>query len=236
LRLRDVLLRLSSPGGIAHVAFDLDGTLVDSRADLAAAVNHVLAARGRPPIDPPTVYGYVGDGARALIERAFGPLPAAELEAALALFLDHYGAHCLDETRLYAGLDGALAALRAAGRTLSVVTNKPCALAEQILAGLGVRGAFVDVVGGDSLPTRKPDPAGLQRVAERAGVPIGRTMLVGDSPIDLDTASAAGAVFCGVAWGLAPQRLLARRPRRLARDPYHLVALVDAVDSPAERR
>lgn len=196
----------------------------------------MLAARGRPAIDPRTVYDYVGDGARALIERAFGPLPAADLEAALALFLDHYGSHCLDETRLYAGLDDALAALRAAGRSLSVVTNKPRALAERILAGLGVRDAFVDVVGGDSLPTRKPDPAGLRRVAARAGVAIAHTMLVGDSPVDLDTASAAGAVFCGVAWGLAPGRLLARRPSHLARDPRHLVALVDAVDSRPERR
>jgi phosphoglycolate phosphatase len=225
---RHLLLRLTGSPRIDHVAFDLDGTLVDSRADLAGAVNHVLVAFGRPPIDPRTVHGYVGDGARVLVERAFGPLDADAMEVALDVFLRHYGAHCLDETRLHPGLDDALAALAGTGRTLSVVTNKPHALAERILLGLGVREAFVDVVGGDSLPSRKPDPAGLRRVAARAGVPIDRTVLVGDSPIDLDTAVAAGGRFCGVTWGFDPDRLLARRPARLARDARHLVELIDA--------
>jgi phosphoglycolate phosphatase len=163
-----------------------------------------------------------------LLERTVGPLPEQARAEAFRRFLEHYGAHCLDATRLHPGIAELLVTLRATGRSLSVLTNKPAALAERILRGLGIRDAFEEVVGGDSLPTRKPDPAGLRRVAARARAPITHTMLVGDSPIDLDTASAAGSAFCGVAWGFDPAALRRRRPARLARDVPHLRALLGA--------
>lgn len=219
---------MTAPSAARHVAFDLDGTLIDSRADLAASVNHVLATCGRPAIDPRTVYRFVGDGARALVARTLGPMDDDALHAAVATFLLHYGRHCLDETRLYPGMRAALAAIRASGRTVSVVTNKPAALAERILDGLGVRDVFLDLVGGDSLPTRKPDPAGLRRVARRAGVATADTLLVGDSPIDLDTAERAGSAFCGVTWGPMPEPLQARRPRWVVHDARDLVGMIGA--------
>jgi len=225
VRLWNVLRGLTPLAAIAHVAFDLDGTLVDSRADLAAAVNHVRIHRGLAPLDVATVTGFVGDGAAKLVGRALGP--AATDEAAVAHFLGYYHEHCLDETRLYPGMHAALGLLRSNGRSLSVLTNKPRALAERVLAGLGIDDAFIDVVGGDSLPTRKPNPRGLWRVAARAAVPIERTLLVGDSPVDLDTATAAGSAFCGVAWGFASDRLQDRTPTYLARDARHLLALLD---------
>jgi phosphoglycolate phosphatase len=187
---------------IQHVMFDLDGTLIDSRADLAGSLNHVLAALGLATIAPATVFGYVGNGARALVERALGPQRRAEWDRGVELFLAHYGTHLLDQTELYPGVRDALAALAAAGIALSVLTNKPEGMSRRILAGLDISSRFVDVVAGDTLPTRKPHPAGVAQLLARTATPAARALLVGDSPIDLATAQAAGVAFCGVGWGL----------------------------------
>ena len=220
-----------SPPGVRpryeHLVFDLDGTLVDSRADLAAAVNYVLRSLGLPELLPPTVYGYVGDGARALIERALGPAHGDQVPAGLAAFMDYYGAHLLDATRPYPGMVEALGVLGARGVTLSVLTNKPVAMSRAILEGLGLADRFLDVVGGDSLPVRKPDPAGLERLRALTVTARERMLLVGDSGIDLRTARAGGVAFCGVAWGLAPEALEAARPERIIAHPRELVALVE---------
>ncbi len=213
MRLRHLVLGLSAITDIVHVAFDLDGTLVDSRADLAAAVNAVRRARGLTPLGVRAVQAMVGEGARALVRRAMPPGDDDELAAALAAFVEHYGAHCLDRTRPYPGVPEALRVLRAGGRSLSVVTNKPAALAERILAGLGLRDAFDVLVGGDTLPTRKPDPAAIRHVAAHAGVGVAAVALIGDSPIDHETAVRAGCAFVGVAWGFEPGRLRATGTR-----------------------
>jgi phosphoglycolate phosphatase len=189
---------------VAHVIFDLDGTLIDSRADLAAALNHVLVTLGLSPLEPATVYGYVGHGARALVERALGPDHQELWEEGVRTFLAYYGEHLLDETTLYPGMGDALAALGAAGVALSVLTNKPEAMSRRILGGLGVLAWFVGVVGGDSLPTRKPDPAGALHLLRQTATPVDRALLVGDSSIDLATALSSGVPFCGVGWGLDP--------------------------------
>ena len=208
-----------------HVSFDLDGTLVDSRADLVAAVNHVLGSLGLPPEEPATLYRYVGDGARVLVERALGPPHADRVDAGVALFLDYYRVHLLDATRPYPGMAEALAALAERGVALSVLTNKPVALSRAIVDGLGLGSYFVDVVGGDSLPVRKPDPAGLELLRGRTGTERARMLLVGDSPIDVDTARNGGVGFCGVAWGIVPEALHAVRPARIVAHPSEIVAL-----------
>jgi phosphoglycolate phosphatase len=217
------------PAGRAfeHVAFDLDGTLVDSRADLAGAVNHVMRELALPEVDPRTLYGYVGHGARVLVERALGPAHQRHLAAGVAYFMAYYAEHLLDATRPYPGMVEALDALAARGVALSVLTNKPAALSLAILDGLGLRSRFVDVVGGDSLPVRKPDPRGLDHLRTRTGTARERTLLVGDSPIDLETARAAGTGFCGVAWGIAPEALRAAGPERLVGSPAELVSVVE---------
>jgi phosphoglycolate phosphatase len=210
-----------------HVVFDLDGTLVDSRADLAAAVNHVLRGFGLPELSVETLSGYVGEGARVLVQRALGPARQELVAPALDVFLTYYGAHLLDATRAYPGIPEALEALGRRGVALSVLTNKPVAMSRAILAGLEIASRFVDVVGGDSLPVRKPDPAGVEHLRARTGTPRTRVLLVGDSPIDVRTARAAEVAFCGVGWGLAPDALRAAWPEPLVAHPAELVALVE---------
>jgi phosphoglycolate phosphatase len=209
------------------VVFDLDGTLVDSRADLTAAVNHVLQSFGLPQLPPEIVAGYVGDGARALVQRALGTAHGDRLDDGLLRFLDYYGAHVLDQTRPYLGVPEMLAALAARDVTLAVLSNKPEALSRTILDGLGLASRFVAVLGGDSLPARKPDPAGVDYLRTLTSTPIDRVLVVGDSLIDLHTAAAAGVAFCGVTWGFASDALRAAGCERLIAHPSELLAVVD---------
>jgi phosphoglycolate phosphatase len=209
-----------------HVAIDLDGTLIDSRADLAAATNHVLASFGLATLAPDAIFALVGEGARRLVGRALGPAHADLVDEGVARFLTYYGAHLLDSTRLYPGVAEALEALATTGATLSVLSNKPAGLSRTILAGLGVEGMFRAVVGGDSLPSRKPDPAGLDYLRGLTGTPRERTIVVGDSPVDLATAAAGGTDFCGVGWGLVPAALRAAKPERIVEKPDELVRVV----------
>ena len=209
-----------------QVAFDLDGTLVDSADDLIASVHHVLASLGRPRLPASTVRGFVGNGARALVQQAMTAVGETRVDLALDRFLAHYGAHLLDRTRPYPGIPSLLDALAAAAVPLAVLSNKPVALCRSILAGLGWTARFAVVLGGDSLPTRKPDPAGLSALRRRGGGSPGRLLLVGDSLVDLETARAGGASFCGVGWGLAPAVLRAAQPERWVDHPSELVAVV----------
>jgi phosphoglycolate phosphatase len=185
--------------------FDLDGTLVDSVDDLAASVNHALGALGLPLRTREEIRGFVGEGARRLLERAVAPHDEA-LERALALWRDHYEEHLLDRTRLYPAIPPAL---DGAARLLAVHTNKPGAAARKILAGLGVLPRLAAVVGGDEAP-RKPDPAGTRAIMDRVGASPAETVFVGDSAVDAATARAAGVAFVAVTWGLSSRDDLAR--------------------------
>jgi phosphoglycolate phosphatase len=208
--------------------FDLDGTLVDSGADLAAATNHVLRTFGVPEVDAATLQTYVGDGARTLVARALGPVHSAWVDDGVQRFLAYYREHLLDATRPYPGVEALLAALHARAVTLSVVTNKAEALSRPILEGLGLMRWIGGLVGGDTLPTRKPDPTGLCEVLARAGTARDRALMVGDSPIDRDTARAAAVAFCGVTWGFAPWLLADATPESpLVDDAAALHALVE---------
>ncbi len=218
---------------VAHVAFDLDGTLVDSRADLVAAVNHVLASMGRVPLPAETLTGFVGEGARRLVERALAPAAPADVDAGLARFMAWYGEHLLDATVPYPGIVDMLDRIAERPVVLTVLSNKPEAMSRDILCGLGLATRFADVIGGDSLPTRKPDPAGMGLLCARTGTAPERTLLVGDSVIDLRTAEAAGVTFCGVAWGLAPDGLRAAGCERLIATPAELVPIVQRMPGSA---
>lgn len=191
------------------VIFDLDGTLVDSRADLAAAVNHVRRAMGLPELPFDVVCGFIGEGARRLVQRSLGPENEPRLEEALATFFEYYGAHLLDRTRPYPDIPETLRALNDQGLVLAVATNKPEAMSRAILDGLALSPLFSGLVGGDTLGVRKPDPAAIFDLTGRLGVPRARTLFVGDSGIDEQTARAAAVEFCGVAWGLRPADLRA---------------------------
>jgi len=197
------------------LVFDLDGTLIDSRADLAAAINRTRAELGLAPLALDAVVGMVGEGARLLVSRALDGLEGAALDRALARFLDHYGPRCTVETRPYPGISGLLAA-EAARRPLALLTNKPERTSRAILDAFGWNGHFAAVVGGDTLPVRKPDPGGLAWIAGHLGRPLTDLVLVGDTRIDADTALAAGCPFVWVEWGFArpdDRAELARHPR-----------------------
>jgi phosphoglycolate phosphatase len=185
--------------------FDLDGTLVDSVDDLAAAVNHALGRVGLPLRGRDEVRSFVGHGARVLLERAVGPR-RDKLEEVFAAWREHYQAHLLDHTRPYPGIAEALAR---AGRTLAVQTNKSGPMARRILEGLGLLDRFAVVLGGGEAPP-KPDPAGALAILERVGARPEEAVFVGDSLVDLATARNAGLAFVGVAWGLVPRADLAR--------------------------
>src|SRR5260370_7565102 len=137
--------------------FDLDGTLIDSGADLALSVKATLKEYGRSPLPHDQIFGYVGQGASRLIEQALGPgADRQECEQALAFFLSYYREHMLDNTVTYPGVREGLAALD--GMPMAVLTNKPVRFSRQILEGLGLASYFRYVYGGNSFETKKPDP------------------------------------------------------------------------------
>ncbi len=184
----------------AALIFDLDGTLIDSRRDITTAVNRMREGHGLPPLALEQVVTMVGEGARLLVERALPAIPPERIDEALAIYLNHYRRVCLDETRPYPGIVEMLDRL-APAYPLALLSNKGEELSRMVLRGLGLDRFFREVLGGDSLPSRKPDPAGLRLLAGRLGVPVEGVMLVGDTRIDAETARNAGCSFVLVEWG-----------------------------------
>ncbi|MBP2682417.1 MAG: putative phosphoglycolate phosphatase [Deltaproteobacteria bacterium] len=183
------------------LVFDLDGTLVDSKEDLANAVNVALESFDFPPLPHRVIYSYVGDGAAALILRALPPGKTDLLPEVLDRFLACYRRHLLDTTRPYPGVVGALRKWSGMYR-MAVLTNKGLAMTEEILSGLSLSGYFFEVRGGDSFGNKKPHPEGLLHLVREAGVGERETIMVGDSRNDVLAGRAAGAVTCGVTYGL----------------------------------
>lgn len=171
--------------------FDLDGTLVDSRADLAAAVNRMRADYGLPPLPPDVVSGYIGEGARVLVERALHPHPVDPHEA-LARFLAHYRAHLHDQTVLYPDVRAGLEQLRAAGWQLALISNKPEQSCRALLEHFALAGLFASVLGGDSTPHCKPHPEPLLVTLRRLGARAEDAWMIGDHRTDLQAARHAG--------------------------------------------
>jgi phosphoglycolate phosphatase len=183
------------------LVFDLDGTLVDSKEDIANAVNVALESFDLPPLPNPVIYSYVGDGASALIQRALPTEKADLLPEVLDRFLAYYRRHLLDTTRAYPGVVGALRKWAGIYR-MAVLTNKGVAMTQEILSGLSLDGYFFEVHGGDSFGTKKPDPEGLLHILREAGVDAQEAIMVGDSRNDVLAGKAAGALTCGVTYGL----------------------------------
>jgi phosphoglycolate phosphatase len=182
------------------IIFDLDGTLIDSRADLALAVNLTRQELGLAAIPQAEVVGYVGEGVRRLLSRAIPELPG-QLDQALAINQRHYRAHLLDQTTLYPGVAAALERFRQAGIPLMVVTNKPREFTDLILEGLGVAKGMSAVVGGGDCPALKPDPAPLLMALEQGGCGAEGSWMVGDHFTDLEAGRRAGMKRCLCRYG-----------------------------------
>ncbi|PJI43309.1 phosphoglycolate phosphatase [Ferrovibrio sp.] len=187
------------------ILFDLDGTLVDTAPDLAAATDYALTQAGRPAIGLESVRSMVGDGARALIEKGFrasGGMPdPAAFEAAFNDFMIYYGRHIAETSRPFPGVATCLAALAEQGYALAVCTNKPEALSRSLLDQLGLSGFFGAVVGGDSLLVRKPDPGHIRGTLDKLGTEFAWAAMVGDSANDVNAAKAAGLPCVVVSFG-----------------------------------
>jgi phosphoglycolate phosphatase len=188
--------------------FDLDGTLIDSRLDLANAVNAARRHMGREPLPNERVYTYVGNGAPILIRRAMGEQATdAEVQEALEFFLEYYGQHDLDHTVLYPGVRESVDRLRDAGKKLAVLTNKPVRMSRHIVEGLGLAPHFFQVYGGNSFEFKKPNPVGIQTLMAESAVAREFALMVGDSSVDVHTARNARIRCCGVTYGFQPESL-----------------------------
>lgn len=188
--------------------FDLDGTLVDSRVDIARAVNLTFREVGVPERANEEIYGYVGNGVRRLIHDALGPAASdkAVWERAIAIFETHYLKHLLDETRFYPGVEDVLRYYR--NKRRAVVTNKPLIFTLKIIEGLGAADEFDLVLGSEPLSNLKPHPEMIERALADMKVPSERAVMIGDSVNDILAARAAGAKSCAVGYGLADPETL----------------------------
>lgn len=192
--------------GVNALIFDLDGTLIDSKLDLALSMNATLGYLGRKPMEHDQIFSYVGNGVPVLIKRALGePTSDEEIEKGIVHFLDYYRAHMLDNTLPYPGVLEALDAL--SGRALAVLTNKPVKFSQAIIDGLQMNKYFRFVYGGNSFEKKKPDPMGLNTLLREFGVAPREAMMVGDSDVDIQTARNAGTWACGVTYGMGSSKL-----------------------------
>jgi len=216
---------------IRLLIFDLDGTLIDSRLDLVHSVNATLRHMGRPELPDDLIASYVGDGAPMLIRRALGadadnePLVSGGLE----YFLAYYREHKLDHTIVYDGVVEALGRIRQAQngvpRRMAVLSNKPVNPSRAIVEALGLSPFFIHVYGGNSFPTKKPDPHGAQTILRETKTPPEQTLIVGDSAVDVITGRNAGLWTCGVTYGFAPHTLRDAPPDVLIDRPQELAEL-----------
>ena len=228
-------LRSFDPRSIKLVIFDLDGTLIDSRLDLVHSVNAALRHIGRAALPDNVIASYVGDGAPILIQRALGgeKVDEAVVREGLQFFLSYYREHKLDHTTVYAGVHEALESIQNSGskcdhqnngnaRAMAILTNKPVIPSRVIVDALGLGPFFVQVYGGNSFASKKPDPEGARKLLEECGVRPDQAVIVGDSYVDVETGRNAGLWSVGVTYGFAPHTLKNAPPDVLVDTPEEL--------------
>jgi phosphoglycolate phosphatase len=222
------------PGHTAKLLiFDLDGTLIDSREDLANSINAMLIHFGKKELPHEVIASYIGDGAPMLVRRSLGdPDDENFVQDAVLYFMSWYREHKLDSTYVYDGVKEALEAIQKSrdGASaqerqplkMAVLSNKPVGPTRAIVEALGLRPYFFQVYGGNSFHTKKPDPTGVQALLEEARATAEETVIIGDSDIDMLTARNAGIYSVGVTYGLAPHTLQDAPPDVLIDHPREL--------------
>jgi phosphoglycolate phosphatase len=222
---------------IKLLVFDLDGTLVDSRVDLANSINAMLRHYQRPELPADVIASYIGNGAPMLVRRSLGdPDNETFVQEALLYFMAYYREHKLDTTYVYQGIKEALEHIHNSGNgastpathalKMAVLSNKPVGPSQAIVDALGLSQYFFQVYGGNSFHTKKPDPAGVQALLEESGARAEETVIIGDSDVDVLTARNAGAYSVGVTYGLAPHTLEDAPPDVLIDHPEELALVL----------
>jgi phosphoglycolate phosphatase len=219
-----------SKNSLSLFIFDLDGTLIDSKADIACGLNLALARMNLGPLPVSRVADFIGDGMQKLIERTLRESTGREPESdsvreCITLFSEEYGLHLLDQTKLFPRVIDTLDRLSWA--KFAILSNKPEGFCRRILEGLGVASRFQTILGGDSTGSRKPDPTGILRAMELCEAVPSKTMMVGDSPVDIEAGKAAGTFTCGVAGGFRSKEQLAAADCDLLVN--HLIELADII-------
>lgn len=187
--------------------FDLDGTLVDSTADLANSGNWLRVQHGLEPLSTDQIASYVGDGAESLVRRLLAK-PEGDIDAAVEVFKRYYNEHCLDHTRLYTGVSSTLQQLQARGYKMAVVTNKPERISRHMLDGLNVGPCFGSVIGGNTCQNKKPHPEPLLTAVAQLGLQAGDCIMIGDSRVDVEAGHNAGMPSVGLLGGIGAEDLL----------------------------
>ena len=225
------------PDTFPLVVFDLDGTLAETAGDLMGALNHVLAGDGLPPLPVDQARSLLGAGGRALIRRGFAsagrPLAEERLEGLFAAFLAFYEAHIADHSHLFPGVVASLDRLEAQGYAFAVCTNKMEGTAKRLLEVLGVAGRFRAICGQDTFAVSKPQPGALLDTIALAGGTPERSVMVGDSRTDIDTAKAARVPVVAVDFGYTDRPVQDFGPDRVI---SHFDALDEAVADLMARR
>ena len=211
------------------IVFDLDGTLIDSRADLTQSVNAMLRYLHRPELPEDVIASYIGNGVAMLVRSALGdPNDDAMLDEAVAYFLAYYREHKLDNTYVYPGMLPLLDALRNDPQQplLAVLTNKPVGPSRAICEALGLAEGMFRIYGGDSFATKKPDALGLMTLLREANVEPHQAVMIGDSDVDVLVAKNAGTFSIGCSYGLSPHTLEIVPPNVMVHAPLELMPLL----------
>jgi phosphoglycolate phosphatase len=213
---------------IKLLLWDLDGTLVDSELDLAHSINAMLRHLHRPELPIEVVASYIGDGAPMLVRRSLGdPEDEVFVKNALEYFMGYYSEHKLDCTTVYAGILETLAAIHQRGTMkMAVLTNKPIKPSRGICDGLRLSEYMTNVYGGNSFPTKKPDPHGARVLLQEHGATPDEAVMIGDSQNDVLTANNAGMFSVGVTYGLSPESLKIHKPDVLIDHPAELLEVL----------
>ncbi len=214
---------MREPTKVDLLIFDLDGTLIESKWDIAASVNLTLKELGHPVRSEEEIFGFVGDGVKHLLKLSVGLENESGFEEALVVFRRHYLAHCLDRTIFYPGIEKVLSHF--ANTTKAVATNKSIEYTKVILDGLGAH-HFQSVVGGDEGFGLKPEPGMLFHIMEQLNIAKERTVLIGDSTNDINGGHRAGIKVCAVGYGMGNREKMALcKPEWFIEQPEDLIDL-----------